>query len=62
MACTCIACPDCNGVGSIWVDYRGRYLGRNRCDDSDELETCQACRGTGYSEQCEECFPEDDDS
>jgi hypothetical protein len=59
--CSCIICPDCNGSGSVWHDWRGRYLGRSRCDDLDELETCMACRGSGYTEQCENCFREDDE-
>ena len=53
--CYCVACPDCNGSGSIWVDFNGRYLGNSRCDDLDQLEACEVCRGSGVSEVCENC-------
>jgi hypothetical protein len=33
----------------------GTYLGNNRCDDLDELETCPDCNGRGLSEICDYC-------
>jgi len=53
MACKCVTCPDCNGLGQ--VEYRtGSY-------PETDLETCSTCRGSGVSEKCWECedFSED---
>ena len=53
MACKCVKCPDCNGLGQ--VEYRtGSYLGT-------DFEICFTCRGSGVSEKCWECedFSED---
>ena len=59
MACTCVLCPDCNGSGSMWQTLDGE-IHTMRCDDMGDLVTCDACRGSGYSEQCDDCFPEDE--
>lgn len=53
--CTCVSCPECQGSGSVWRSFRGTYLGNNRCDDLDELETCPECNGRGLSEMCDYC-------
>lgn len=53
--CRCVNCHDCNGSGSIWLDFRGRYLGSSRCDDLDELEICESCGGCGIVETCSRC-------
>lgn len=53
-ACTCISCTVCGGTGTVWFDFRGRYLGNSRCDDMDELELCDNCRG-GIVEVCSRC-------
>ena len=55
MACTCTKCPDCNGTGNIWVSFSGKYLGTNRCDDLDEMESCPTCGGEGITDYCQEC-------
>jgi len=55
MACECVLCAACDGSGSIWVDFGGRYLGNRRCDDLDQLEPCGGCGGSGVSETCPEC-------
>jgi hypothetical protein len=55
MACECVSCGSCRGTGSIWVDFKGRYLGNRRSDDLDELEPCEDCGGSGTSETCYEC-------
>ena len=55
MACKCVKCPNCNGLGQ--VEYRtGSYLGT-------DFEICFTCRGSGVSEKCWECedFSEDED-
>ncbi len=33
----------------------GKYLGSGRSDDLDEMEACEYCRGSGLSEECENC-------
>jgi len=33
----------------------GTYLGSRRCDDLDEMETCEECRGTGIDIVCDHC-------
>jgi hypothetical protein len=53
--CSCIKCDACGGSGNIWLDRRGRYLGQHRCDDLDEMETCDNCRGYGITDLCETC-------
>jgi RecJ-like exonuclease len=55
MTCQCVQCEECKGSGSVWRSFSGKYLGRHRCDDMDELETCEECRGSGVTETCEEC-------
>lgn len=61
MTCKCVICDECKGSGNIWVDYKGKYLGNNRCDDMDELDTCPECDGSGLSEICYECWEESQD-
>ena len=56
VTCRCVRCGTCNGSGSIWFDYRGKYLGNQRSDDLDELEICDDCGGSGISEECDECL------
>lgn len=53
--CNCIVCSECNGTGSVWRSLRGEYLGKMRCDDMDELESCDCCGGTGIADECEGC-------
>lgn len=59
MSCKCVSCGECDGTGNVWYSFpgppRGRYLGRHRSDDLDEMETCDQCRGRGIVEMCEEC-------
>lgn len=55
MACTCTPCKECNGTGHIWFSFTREYLGRHRCDDLDNLETCEECHGSGVDEICDEC-------
>lgn len=55
MTCKCEPCQECNGSGHVWFAFGGQYLGRHRCDDMDELETCPECHGSGISEMCDEC-------
>lgn len=31
-------------------------MGKYRCDDFDEMMTCDECDGTGVVEICDECF------
>ena len=53
--CECETCWECMGSGEIWVSWSGEYLGRNRCDDFDELETCPECGGEGITSLCLKC-------
>ena len=53
--CECVPCHECRGSGNIWIDWRGRYLGNSRCDDMDELETCDTCGGHRIVEMCDRC-------
>ena len=53
--CECVSCESCNGSGSIWFDIGGRYRGKNRCDDLDEMEFCDSCGGSGTIEVCDRC-------
>ena len=55
MGCKCVTCGECGGTGNIWISFSGEYLGNNRCDDLDELDTCPECGGDGLSEMCDEC-------
>lgn len=59
MACECVRCGACDGTGSIWLDFAGRYLGNHRCDDLDVLEHCEECGGSGISETCYQCSEEE---
>jgi hypothetical protein len=57
--CRCVWCADCGGTGYVWFafpgpDRGGRYLGRHRSDDLDEMDLCQSCSG-GITEVCDEC-------
>lgn len=62
MECSCVPCDECDGSGSVWVSFGGKYLGRNRCDDMDRLETCEECRGSGFSEMCDYCYNLEEDA
>lgn len=54
--CKCVSCSACGGTGSIWVDFRGRYLGNYRSDDLDEMDICDECGGSGTAEVCDHCM------
>uniref|UniRef100_A0A6M3JKC8 Uncharacterized protein n=1 Tax=viral metagenome TaxID=1070528 RepID=A0A6M3JKC8_9ZZZZ len=56
MACKCVSCPECGGSGIVWVSFSGKYMGKHRCDDLDEMERCDFCYGSGISEECDECL------
>ncbi len=30
MACTCVPCGECDGTGSVWWSFSGKYLGNSR--------------------------------
>lgn len=53
--CTCVHCDACRGSGSIWLDFKGRYLGNSGCDDLDQREMCEECGGSGITETCDRC-------
>lgn len=54
--CRCVSCPECRGSGHVWFAFGGRkYLGSRRCDDLDEMETCEECSGSGVTEVCGKC-------
>ena len=55
MSCECVTCPECDGFGSIWISFSGKYMGKYRCDDLDEMDTCPDCGGDGLSFCCYEC-------
>jgi DnaJ-class molecular chaperone len=59
MACYCVICPDCNGSGNLWQTLDGK-IHRMRRDDMGQLLTCDTCRGSGRSQECEECFRDED--
>jgi len=58
MSCSCVLCEGCGGTGDVWISFSGKYLGRYRCDDLDELDTCPDCNGSGSIEMCNECQEE----
>lgn len=58
--CTCVSCAECRGSGSVWFSFSNRYLGNSRCDDLDDLRTCEECGGSGLSEMCDVCQDERD--
>lgn len=60
--CTCVHCDECGGSGNVWFSFNHKYLGRYRCDDLDELETCESCRGSGIEEMCDHCRELEDDA
>ena len=53
--CRCVRCGDCGGGGTIYLDWRGNYLGSHRSDDMDEPEPCEQCGGSGIVETCSRC-------
>lgn len=53
--CRCVSCAECDGTGNVWFSFSGQYLGNNRCDDLDDLRTCDECNGSGLSEMCDLC-------
>jgi len=53
--CTCTRCGACGGSGNVWFAFDGTYPGNSRCDDLDDLETCDECRGSGISAECDYC-------
>lgn len=54
--CCCVSCGDCGGSGNVWFSFGGKeYLGSHRCDDLDEMETCDTCGGSGITETCDRC-------
>ncbi len=53
--CECIVCSECNGTGTVWTSFTGEYLGNHRCDDMDNLESCDECNGSGIAEECDQC-------
>lgn len=53
--CECVSCATCRGTGIVWFAFGGRYLGRNRSDDLDEMEACHDCGGGGITESCDRC-------
>lgn len=55
MPCECIRCDGCGGSGFVWRSFSGEYLGKNRCDDLSEMETCEDCGGDGITDMCDEC-------
>lgn len=55
MSCSCTPCQECDGSGRVWFAFDGTYLRRHRCDDMDEMETCEECHGSGIDEMCDEC-------
>jgi len=59
--CECVFCLACNGRGTVWFSFDGRYLGNSRCDDMDNIETCEECLGDGLAEICEYCQEAYDD-
>lgn len=60
--CRCVPCPECRGGRVVWFALGGReYLGTRRCDDLDEMETCDECRGSGVYDVCDKCAEEMND-
>lgn len=53
--CECVSCGECRGSGRVWFFFGGDYLGNSRCDDLDQMETCEECGGGGIIELCEYC-------
>ena len=56
MPCKCVSCLECDGFGSIWISFGGKYMGKHRCDDLDEMDACPECGGKGIVEMCDECI------
>ena len=44
MTCKCVFCGECDGMGTVWRSFSGKYLGNRRCDDLDELEMNEGAR------------------
>lgn len=55
MTCKCVSCDECDGSGSIWISSSGKYMGKYKCDDFDEMDICPDCDGDGLAELCDEC-------
>lgn len=54
--CKCTSCSECNGTGNVWFSFTGKYLGKSRCDDLDNLESCEECSGSGVYIACDRCI------
>ena len=59
--CTCVRCSECDGFGSVWISFSGKYMGKYRCDDFDEMITCPECGGSGITEMCDYCRDREDE-
>lgn len=55
MGCECLPCEECDGSGRIWISFSGKYMGKYRCDDLDEMDACPDCDGEGIATICYEC-------
>jgi len=53
--CTCAPCAECGGTGTVWFAVDGEYLGRTRCEDTDDSQICMECDGWGITETCQHC-------
>lgn len=56
MTCTCKKCEACNGTGFVWVHDDEIVLRAAPLDDTDDLEVCEECGGTGIEAMCDECL------
>lgn len=53
--CRCVRCAECGGSGNVWISMDGKYVGKHRSDDLDDMEPCDECGGSGITETCERC-------
>lgn len=49
MACECVSCPECRGLGQVEVHDPVGY-------PEYDLESCGNCEGTGRCEICSDCL------
>lgn len=55
VSCECVPCDECGGNGTIYLTTSGRYLGKYRVSDMDEMGECPDCYGYGITYMCPNC-------
>ena len=60
MACECVNCDECDGFGQVWISWSGKYIGKYKQSDCEDLDSCPDCDGDGRTFICHECETEEE--